>query len=241
MTPDIQTSPIIVDIETAGLHNALEFLEPVTPDARLVDPKKIEASIKEKEEARLAKLALDRNVGRIVAIGWWTEEEGTHGVVCRTEDEERIALRSFWNNSRHRTIVGFNCKGFDLPFMVQRSRYLGIPYPWLDLGKYTRKGVIDLYLDLTFNEGAYDQGAMRRTLKMFAKRFGLPVNDEIDGKEIPALVAEGKWDDVAAHCRADVELTVQLAHKLGVVREVPVPVDGASQAMWGAMVPNGVL
>jgi hypothetical protein len=228
MTPDIQTSPIIVDIETAGLHNALEFLEPVTPDARLVDPKKIEASIKEKEEARLAKLALDRNVGRIVAIGWWTEEEGTHGVVCKTEYEERIALTSFWNASRHRTIVGFNCKGFDLPFMVQRSRYLGIPYPWLDLGKYTRKGVIDLYMDLTFNEGKYDEGCMRRTLKAFCKRFGLAVPDDINGAEIPALVVAGEWEKVAAHCRADVELTVQLAYKLGIVREIPVAMSEAA-------------
>jgi hypothetical protein len=228
MTPDIQTSPIIVDIETAGLHNALEFLEPVTPDARLVDPKKIEASIKEKEEARLAKLALDRNVGRIVAIGWWTEEEGTHGVVCKTEYEERIALTSVWNASRHRTIVGFNCKGFDLPFMVQRSRYLGIPYPWLDLGKYTRKGVIDLYMDLTFNEGKYDEGCMRRTLKAFCKRFGITVTDDINGADIPALVDAGEWEKVAAHAKGDVELTVQLAHKLGIVREIPVPVEAAS-------------
>jgi hypothetical protein len=220
----MDVSPIIVDIETTGLSYAADFLEPVIPDGRLTDPKKIEADIKAKEEARLSKLALDRNVGRIVMLGFWTEETGIDMYQCNTEAMERTALEHFWDACKHRTIVGFNCKGFDLPFMIQRSRYLGIPHPWLDLGKYSRKGVIDLYMDLTFNEGTYDQGAMRRTLKMFGKRFGLPVPDATDGAEVPALVAAGKWDEVAAHCHADVELTLGIAHKLGIVREIPTPV-----------------
>lgn len=251
----MDVSPIIVDIETAGLPNASEFLDeipdavpddsPIETDKRLTDPAKIAADLERKVQQRneknreaqekvermrierLEQAGLDRNVGRIVAIGWWTEEEGIHGIVCRTEDEERVALGSFWNACRHRSIVGFTCKSFDLPFMVQRSRYLGIHYPWLDLGKYTRKGVIDLYLDLTFNEGSYDRGVMRRTLKAFCKRFGIPVTDPIDGKEIAALVDAGEWEKVAAHCKADVELTVALAHKLGIVREIPMPVEAA--------------
>ena len=221
----MNVSPIIVDIETAGIPNAADYLEPVVPDARLKDPDKIKADIAEKEQARLSKLGLDRNVGCIVAIGWWTEEGGAVTRTCRTEDAEAVDLADFWQESRHRTIVGFACKSFDLPFMIQRSRYLGIPYPVLDLGKYTRRGVIDLYLDLTFNEGTYDQGAMRRTLKAFSKRFGIAVPDAIEGKEISALVDAGEWEKVAAHCRADVELTVQLAHKLGIVREIPQPVE----------------
>jgi len=66
---------------------------------------------------------------------------------------------------------------------------------------------------------------MKRTLKAFCKRFGIPVNDAINGSEIPALVAAGKWEEVAAHCRADVELTVQLAHRLGIVNEIPRPAE----------------
>jgi hypothetical protein len=223
----MDVSPIICDIETCGLPNAAEFLEPVTPDARLKDPEKIKADIADKEQARLNKLALDWNVGRIVAIGWWTEEQGTHGMVCRDEMEERIALTSFWDASRHRTIVGFNLKGFDLRFMVQRSRYLRVPHPILDFSKYSRRGVTDLYLDLTFGDGTYDQGAMKRTLHAFCRRFGIPVNDDIKGAEIPALVAAGQWEQVKAHCLSDVELTVQLAQRLGVISEIPMPVEAA--------------
>ena len=209
-------SPIVVDIETAGLPNAADFLEPVTPDARMKDPEKIAADIAAKTAARLEKLALDWNVGRIMAIGWWMEQREDY-VVCRDEHTERVALAACWHHCKHRTIVGFNIKGFDLKYMIQRSRYLGVPHPVLDLGKYTRKGVIDLFSELTFNEGTYDHGAMRRTLKAFCRRFGIPVEDAIDGKDIGALVASEDWAAIAAHVRSDVALTVALARKLGVV------------------------
>lgn len=216
-------SPIVVDIETAGLPNASDFLEPVVPDARLKDPEKIKADIAEKEQARTQKLALDWNVGRIAAIGWWTEASGTSWIVCPDETLEIAALKGFWAEAKHRTIVGFNVKGFDLRFMVQRSRYLGIVYPQLDFSKYSRKGIVDLYLDLTFGDGTYDTGCMRRTLKQFCKRFGIAVNDEIDGKDIPALVAAHEWDKVAEHVSSDVNSTVALARRLGVIQAQPEP------------------
>jgi hypothetical protein len=191
----------------------------------LVDPKKIAADIEEKTAARLEKLALDWNVGRIAAVGWWTEETGINVRLCRDEAEEYAGLEDFWMESRHRTIVGFNAKGFDLKYMIQRSRYLRVPHPMLDLGKYGRKGITDLYLDLTFNDGHYDQGAMRRTLHAFCKRFGIPIADTASGADVPKLVAAGEWEQVEAHVRADVQLTLALARVLGVVRaETPEPV-----------------
>lgn len=249
MLPDI--SPIIVDIETAGLPNAADFLEPI-PDAvpdespievdkRLTDASKIVADLDKKRAARieqnreaqakveaqriarLERAALDWNVGRIVALGWWTEHNGELYAACRTEDEERRLLGGFWATARHRTIVGFNVKGFDLKFMIQRSRYLGVPHPLLDLGKYTRKGIVDLFSELTFNDGTYDQGAMRRTLHAFCRRFGISVEDTTTGKDIAALVAAGDWDAIEAHVRSDVGLTVALGCKLGVIQFAPVP------------------
>lgn len=249
----MNVTPIIVDLETAGLPEAPLFLEPI-PDAvpdespieaakNLTDPVKIAADIEKRRAARdeqnraaqekviqqriarAEKCALDWNVGRIVALGYWTEQAGTVVRICQDEEAEGEALCEFWEESRHRTLVGFNLKGFDLRFMVQRSRYLRVPHPILDFSKYSRKGVTDLFIDLTFGDGTYDQGAMKRTLKAFCKRFGIPCDDAINGSEIPALVAEGKWDQVAAHCKSDVELTVQLAHRLGIVREIPQAVE----------------
>ncbi len=58
---------------------------------------------------------------------------------------------------------------------------------------------------------------MRRSLHAFCKRFGIPVTDTISGADIPALVAAGEWDQVKAHCISDVEATLALARRLGVV------------------------
>lgn len=225
---DIQTSPIVVDIETCGLANAADFLEPVQAAKNLVDPLKIQADIAKRIEERDAKVALDWNVGRIAAIGWWTEEDGVVVRQCRNEADEAAALMDFWRACRHRTILGFNVKGFDLRYMVQRSRLLGVPYPILDFSKYSRKGITDLYLELTFSDGTADQGCMRRSLHAFCRRFGIPVEDTVKGAEIPALVAAGEWEAVIAHVVSDVELTVALARKLRVVTGEAEPAEAVA-------------
>ena len=122
---------IVCDIETTCLSNAADYLEPVQPARNLKDPEKIKADIEQRTAERDSKLALDWNVGRVAALGTWTERAGTQVAVCANEQQEAIALTCFWLDCRYKTIVGFNIKGFDLKFMIQRSRYLGIDYPLL--------------------------------------------------------------------------------------------------------------
>ena len=226
MQPDMDVSPIVVDLETAGLPNAADFLEPVSAAKNLVDPAKVKADIEKRTAERDEKLALDWNVGRIVALAWWTEARGISAGCCQDEAHEAELIAAFWETARMRTIVGFNIKGFDLRFLVQRSRYLGINHPMLDFSKYSRNGITDLYLDLTFGDGLYDQGAMRRTLHAFCKRFGIPVEDAVQGKDIPALVEAGDWDSVRRHVVSDVTLTVALARRIGLIQQ-PQPVEEA--------------
>lgn len=229
-------SPIVFDIETMGLPNATDYLDPITrdespieADKRLTDPAKIaqsiadkaaarEAAYQEKVAARLDKLALDWNVGRVAVIGWQTDQELDPVVsALRDEQDERAALADFWQRSKHRTLTGFNIKGFDLRFMVQRSRYLRVPHPVLDLGRYGKQGITDLFAELTFNEGHFASGAMRQTLQAFCRRFGIPVEDTSTGADVAALLAAGDWQAVVDHCRSDVRLTWALAERLGFV------------------------
>src|SRR5688572_20681392 len=125
--------PIVFDLETAPLENAADYLDPVKPDGRLTDAKKIEADIIEKAQARLGRCALDYNVGRIVALGYWTEKSGTVATVCKDWEDERLVLGEFWRRTRGKPIIGFNAKGFDCRYLIQRSRYLSVPYPQLDM------------------------------------------------------------------------------------------------------------
>src|SRR5262245_9500357 len=208
---------LVFDIETYPLADAEQYLEPLQAARNLVDPVKIAADIEKRTEERLGRLALDWNVARIAAIAFWTPEEGTQIFLGRDDVHEARALEAFWSAAQSHMLVGFNIKGFDLRFCIQRSRFLGVPYPKLDIGKYARARIIDLYLELTFNDGVYDQGAMRRTLPAFCKRFGIAITESAESRDVPALAIAGEWDRVVEKVEADLALTCALAHRLGYI------------------------
>jgi hypothetical protein len=232
MTPfATDVSAIVLDIETAPLENVRDFLEPpdlsdISAPSNYKDPLKIAAYVEEAKVKALAdyerdvtgKAALDFNCARIVAIGWWKERTGTEAVLCRDEQDEREAIDQLWDQVRHRMVVGFKIREFDIPMLIQRSRFLNIAHPLPDLGRYARgSGIVDLHDVLTFNSLRRDPPLMRQSVKAFARRFGIPVTDPIDGSQIPALVASGAWDQVRSHVVADVETEVALAQRVGVI------------------------
>ena len=224
-------SPIVMDGETAPHPDArlwipLPDLDSIKAPSNYVKQEAIDGYVAREKAAKLAEheqdvtngAALDRYTGRIVALGYWTAELGYVALPCSDEIEEAAALEQWWEMSAHRTIIGYNCKGFDLPYLTARSWLLGVKCPAPDFGKYGRVAITDLYHMLTFNEGKYDKGLMPRSLRAFAGRFGLAPEDEThSGADVPALVRAGDWDAVLAHLLADLRLTVALAKRLGVL------------------------
>jgi hypothetical protein len=231
MTPfHTDASPLVFDIETAPIANAKDFIDPPDLDdikapANYKDPEKIAAFIEDAKVKTLAdferacsdKGALDFNLARIVALGWWTERHGIQTALCRDEQDERQAIGHLWDLGRHRSLVGFRVREFDLPMLIQRSRLLDIPYPVLDLGRYARgTSICDLYDVLTFND-LRQEHLMRRTARAFARRFGIVVDDTVAGAEVPALIVAGDWESVRGHVMSDVTMMVALAQKLRIV------------------------
>ena len=224
-------SPIVFDLETAPLADVAQYLDPpdltdIQAPSNYVKPEAIAAYVERERAKRLTEFAercassaaLDPNCARIVALGWWTQTEAEYRPL-RTEAEEAQAIAVFWKRAQHRTLVGFRIRELDLPMLIQRSRYLDVAHPALDLGRYTRGASIDdLYDLLTFHD-ARGERVMRRGLTAFARRFGLPVTDTIRGEDIPALVAAGDWEAVVSHVQADVALTVALARRLRVIHD----------------------
>lgn len=212
----------VIDIETAPLPDAAAYLEPAEPPSNYKDADKIAAYVREKNAENLSRAALDADLCRIVAIGWMREDATDPTVVYVDQPEhEESVLTEFWRDVNQHVTVGYNTIGFDLPILVRRSLYLGVTHPFVNLDKY-RSNHIDLQQRLSYN------GAMKfRSLSFYCKRFGIPCGDDSTGSQVGQLVIDGKWDEIAAHCRADVVKTKALAERIGLLRQQPVLTEAA--------------
>lgn len=202
---------LIVDIEAVGVDNAADFLEPISAPSNYKDPIAIEKYVAEATAKAIDRCGLDPDLCRIVALGYAYESGGEYVSICRTEAEEATALRVFWCDAGALTIVSFNGFGYDLPVLMRRSQYLGVDHPALSLDRY-RSPHVDLMQRLTWNGVIKAHG-----LKFYASRFGLPVEDDVHGSQIAALVRAGDWAGVESHCRSDLKLTRFLAQKLKLI------------------------
>jgi hypothetical protein len=219
----------VVDIETVAHDCVRDYvaapdLGAVTAAKNLKDPAKIAESIESRKAElqaeyaeSLSRAALDWNLSRIVALAWQASgDEDVTVYSCHNEVEERQALVNFWNDYLGRKMVGFCARTFDAPTLIQRSRLLNVNHPRVRIDRFGRGDVIDVRDVLTFDDARYE-AIMPRSLKAFCKRFGIPVDDDVDGKDIPELVAAGKWELVKSHVVSDVRLTLALAQRVGVI------------------------
>jgi hypothetical protein len=210
---------LILDLETAPLPNAADYLDPVKPAANLKDPEKIKADIEEKARKQREDCGLDWNLNRIVCAGF-LDGADSRAIVLTAEDEEaeRAILQNvaaYLSPMRH-TLIGFCIRRFDVPTLLARARYLHVKLPWISLKRWDNPHVTDLYDVLTFDVQPCTS-VMKRSLPSFCRRFGIEVEDAHTGADVAALVEAGDWDGVAAHCRADLQRTALLAARLGYI------------------------
>lgn len=128
--------------------------------------------------------------------------------------EEKDILEKFWDVARHYTrFVSFNGRGFDVPYLMTRSAIHKVkPTQNLMSNRYLsmQRGAqhIDLQDQLTF------YGAIWRKPKLhFAvEAFGItsPKSGGMDGAEVPQAFRDGRYEEIARYCLADVEATLEL-------------------------------
>jgi predicted PolB exonuclease-like 3'-5' exonuclease len=212
---------IVFDVETLAV-DGIE-IEPVSAPPNYKDPEKITAYILEAEKAQREKAGLYPWTNCIIALGWCEETDDVERVtIANGEAAEATMIREFLERvvdartSAVTPLVGFNHLAFDLPTLMARARLLGVRCPEFSIDRY-RSPHPDLMQILTF------RGAIAaRSLKWYAKRFGLNTDDAFSGKEIATLYEDQNWDAIKAHCASDVRLTRQLAERLGVMKPRPV-------------------
>lgn len=210
---------LILDLETAGLPNAKDWLddEPIAAPSTYKDPQKIAEYIAKAEAEREKRIALDIDCNRIVALGFVDAAGGDPTVyLMRDEFEEREQLKLFWERYRRADtrLVTFNGFKFDLPTLMRRSMYLDVPAPVLNVDRY-RSEHLDIWQRLSFN------GAIpAHSLKFYAKRLGIGTLDKVSGADIGRLVAENtaeSWQAIHDHVLSDVGLTHAIALRLGLL------------------------
>ena len=134
-------------------------------------------------------------------------------IPCADETE---LLTQFWEVAKkYDSVVTFNGRGFDVPFVYLRSAVLNVPITkknWLGY-RYAVEPHCDLAEQFTFYSVGGQGGAARRfNLDFYCKAFGIesPKSAGVTGNDVATLMAEGKFREIAEYCLRDVRATVEL-------------------------------
>ena len=171
--------------------------------------------------------ALSSTTGRIVAIGIYDPARNRTAILHNDNDEAEM-LRQWWTiYDRGRTLaketfVGFNIEGFDIPFLIQRSRILDVDVP---PGIYdrSRRYLSDHFIDLmkVWTCGQYGQSIK---LDLLAKTLGVGGKQvDAEGKKITGKDFSRLWfgsvedrQKAVEYLTNDLMMTAGVARKLGV-------------------------
>ena len=134
-------------------------------------------------------------------------------VPCADEIE---LLTAFWDVAKHYdSVVTFNGRGFDVPFIYLRSALLNVPITrkdWLGY-RFATEPHCDLAEQLTFYNVSGREGAARKfNLDFYCKAFGIdsPKSHGVTGLDVNTMLAEGRHREIAEYCLRDVQATVLL-------------------------------
>ncbi len=214
---------LVIDIATAAIEGAADYLEAPSAPSNYKDQVKIDAWIADARVRSHAKAACDVSLARISAIGTQLVTDGTiHPPVvqlCPTAEEEEAALVTLGlmiagadrrNASPSVRLCGFGIFGFDLPMLAYRAR-MGYGRPWPDIE--TRLPHRDLLDD--FSHRRLDQ---RHALDHYVRLQGWPdlLDKPMSGAEEARIFEHQEWSRLANSVRRDLTATSRLAERWGV-------------------------
>lgn len=215
---------LYLDIETIPAQSQEvrdRIAQSVKPPASMKKAETIEAWEREqKPEAvkeAIAKTALNGAYGHICCIGWAIDDEPAQAIEIHHQSDEIDIIVNFFDlvskEGRKTRLfmqpIGHNVIGFDLRFIWQRCISLGIRAPvWLPRDPKPWGG--EAFDTMTAWAGARDTISMDN----LCAALGLPGKGEIDGSMVGQMFDEGRFEEIAAYCRADVERTRAIHRKM---------------------------
>lgn len=226
---------LVFDIETSALPT--ELFDEVQNEYLFRDAERLsEPADREKRRGEIQQMmSLWPFTSRVVCIAM-LNAESVRGQVLFTADDyeeepseggpvefvpccdEVEMLTAFWDVARHYdTVVTFNGRGFDVPFLYLRSAQLNVPISrkdWLGY-RYATDPHCDLAEQFTFYGVSGREGAARKfNLDFYCKAFGIesPKSHGVSGMDVGRLLEEQRYRDIAEYCLRDVAATVKLFH-----------------------------
>jgi DNA polymerase elongation subunit (family B) len=224
---------LVFDIETSALP--VEHFDEVQQEYLFRECEKIEdLAAREKRQLEISRqFSLWPFTAQVVCIAMLNADTSRGQVLFTAEDyedrgedagpvefvpcmDEAEMLTAFWDVARHyETIVTFNGRSFDVPFMYLRSALLNVPISrkdWLGY-RYQTDPHCDLAEQFTFYGVSGREGAARRfNLDFYCKAFGIesPKAMGVTGMDVGNLLQEGRYREIAEYCLRDVKATVLL-------------------------------
>jgi len=216
---------LVFDIETVGFDfNALEESQQEFI-LRYADKELDEGLREQKRDEAIRFLSLYPLTAKVVAIGMLNTEtehsmvlyEGTEKEEWESEENnvkycaysETEMLHYFWQYVKKvESVITFNGRNFDIPFIMIRSAILKVkPTRNFLKSRYDSKSHIDLLEKLTF------YGITKKfNLDFYCKSFGIesPKSHGVSGMDVKELYNAGKIKEIATYCGHDVKATYDL-------------------------------
>lgn len=223
---------LVFDIETTALPS--EAFDEVQQEYLFREADKIPDEVARAEKrAELARMwSLWPLTAQVVCIAMLNADSSRGQVLFLAEDlddgneagpvefvpcpDELELLTAFWDVAKHYdSIVTFNGRSFDVPFIYLRSALLNVPISrkdWLGY-RYNTEPHCDLAEQLSFYGVSGREGAARRfNLDFYCKAFGIesPKSHGVTGMDVADMMKEGRYQEIAEYCLRDVNATVAL-------------------------------
>jgi hypothetical protein len=130
---------------------------------------------------------------------------------------ERGLLENFWKlliKYNNATLISFNGRSFDVPFLMLRSSLLKIR-PSKNLMNGTRwnyKGHIDLIDELSFYNPSPYSASKRFNFDFYTRAYGItsPKSEGVDGSMVSELYKKGDIETISDYCLRDINATWEL-------------------------------
>ncbi|MGV3774611.1 MAG: ribonuclease H-like domain-containing protein [Verrucomicrobiales bacterium] len=227
---------LVFDIETSAMP--METFDSVQQEYLFRDAQRIEDPLQRlaREKEITQQLNLYPLTSRVVCIAMLNADTSRGQSLYITDDFEEVdeseagpvefvacmdeveLLTAFWDVARHyETVVTFNGRGFDVPFIYLRSALLNVPISrkdWLGY-RYQTEPHCDLAEQFTFYSVSGRDGAARKfNLDFYCKAFGIesPKSHGVSGMDVNDMMAASRYREIAEYCLRDVKATVDLYH-----------------------------